>query len=282
MTPNNSKITTPPRIFSELEIWLKERYTTMPKRLRSVAEFSLSHPEDMALNTIAVISEKATVTPSSLVRFAKSIGYSGFSDMQAVFQESMRHMPQSYIQRIHEIDEDKSSNMTVLERFSQAAASSIQKLKQQANEQAILLAAQKLADAGHIYIVGRGRATPVIAYLQYTLLQLGIQTSTIDDTAGSMNDKVRLIKPHEALIAISFKPYTANTEELVKSCRENGVPVISITDSSLSPIAHSENIFLQAHEDQIGEIRGLSATMCLALCLAVETGKYHSLKTLNP
>ena len=37
------------------------------------------------MNTIAVISEKAEVNPSTMVRFAQSIGYDGFSDMQSVF-----------------------------------------------------------------------------------------------------------------------------------------------------------------------------------------------------
>ncbi len=76
----------PPRVFSELKPWLQEHYNSLPRRLQSVAEFVMHNPEVVALNTIAVISERVDVTPSTLVRFAKSIGYQGISDKQSVFQ----------------------------------------------------------------------------------------------------------------------------------------------------------------------------------------------------
>lgn len=89
-------------------------------------------------------------------------------------------------------------------------------------------------------------------------------------------DKARLIRQDEALLAVSFSPYTANTRERVDICLEQQVPVVAITDSTLSPIARQEATHLEVLEEELGGIRGLSATLCLALCLAVETGKYHS------
>ncbi|MCH8177280.1 MAG: MurR/RpiR family transcriptional regulator, partial [Proteobacteria bacterium] len=151
----------PPRVFSELKPWLQEHYISLPRRLQSVAEFVLHNPEVVALNTIAVISERVEVTPSTLVRFAKSIGYQGFSDMQSVFQESMRHMPQPYAQRIHHLDDPERTDLTVLHRFSQAASASIDKLQHQVDETAILQASEQLANARTVYIAGQGRATPV-------------------------------------------------------------------------------------------------------------------------
>jgi DNA-binding MurR/RpiR family transcriptional regulator len=53
----------PPRVFSELKPWLQEHYTSLPKRLQSVAVFALHNPDVVALNTIAVISEIVDVKP---------------------------------------------------------------------------------------------------------------------------------------------------------------------------------------------------------------------------
>jgi DNA-binding MurR/RpiR family transcriptional regulator len=266
----------PPRVFGELKPWLQEHYTSLPKRLQSVAVFALHNPEVVALSTIAVISEKAGVTPSTLVRFAKSIGYQGFTDMQAVFQESMRHMPQPYVQRIHHLDDQEQQNQTVLHRFSRAASVSIDKLEQSADEAAILQASRQLADARTIYIAGQGRATPVTTYLHYTFVKLGIQAVLLDGMASSVADKARLIRRDEVLVAVSFSPYTANTRELVDICLAQQVPVVALTDSTLSPIARTDDLHLEVLEEEVGGIRGLSATMCLALCLAVETGKCRS------
>jgi DNA-binding MurR/RpiR family transcriptional regulator len=267
-----------PRVYSELKPWLQEHYISLPRRLQSVAEFVLHNPDVVALNTIAVISDKAEVTPSTLVRFAKSIGYQGFSDMQSVFQESMRHIPQPYDQRIHRLDDQEQLEQTVLHRFSRAASTSIDKLEQLADEVAILQASEQLATARCIYIAGQGRATPVTTYLHYMFVKMGFQAVLLDGMAGMMADKASLIQRDEVLVAVSFSPYTANTRELVDICLARQVPVVALTDSTLSPIARTDDLHLEVLEEEVGGFRGLSATMCLALCLAVETGKRHSQK----
>ncbi len=71
-------------------------------------------------------------------------------------------------------------------------------------------------------------------------------------------------------------PILPNTRELVDICANRQVPVVSITDSTLSPIARRDAMHLEVLEKEVSGFRGLSATMCLAQCLAVEAGKYHS------
>lgn len=266
----------PPRVFIELKPWLQSHYDALPKRLQNIAVFAMENPDVMALNTIAVISKRAEVTPSTLVRFAKSLGYRGFSDMQAVFQESMQHVPQPYAQRLNRLAANTEVEQTVLHRFSGAAREAIDRLEQTIDEAAIRQASERLAAARSVYIAGQGRATPVTTYLHYNLIRMGIQSVLLDGIASVMSDKARLIRPEEALIAVTFTPYTANTRDLVEICIDNQVPVIALTDSTLSPIARPDDLHFEVVEEAVGGIRGLSATMCLALCLAVETGKQFS------
>jgi DNA-binding MurR/RpiR family transcriptional regulator len=262
----------PPRVFRQLKSWLQEHHSTLPKRLQSVAVYAVSHPDMMALNTIAVISEQIGVTPSTLVRFAKHLGYKGFSDMQSVFQESMRHISQPYSERIHSLDEQIPQKITALQRFATAASRAIEKLSQ-TEAQLLLQASHKLADANVVYIAGQGRAAPVSVYLHYMLVKMGMQTVILEGTPSMLVDKAKLMSASELLLAISFSSYAANTRELVDICIEQQVPVISITDSTLSPIARRDAICLEVIEHEVAGFRGLSATMCLAQCLAVEAGK---------
>ena len=263
----------PPREFSDLKLWLQNHYISLPKKLQSVAIFVLNNPDVVALNTIATISEQADVTPSAMVRFANSIGYKGFSDMQSVFQGSMRHVPQPYSQRISSLDDSRRTGKTELHRFGHAASVSLDRMLQQVDEASILKAAEQLAKARTIYIAGQGRAAPVTTYLHYTLVKMGMQAILISGTEVEMVDKSRLIRTDEAMVAVSFSPYTANTYELVNICLSQQVPVVALTDSTLSPIARPDDLHLEVLEEEVGGIRGLSATMCLAISLAVETGK---------
>lgn len=266
----------PPRVFSELKPWLQDHYQDLPKRLQSVAVFAMHNPDVIALNTVASISEQVGVTPSAMVRFAKSIGYLGFSDMQTVFQESMRHMPQPYSERLNSMQRSAGQAQTVLSQFTQAAANSIARLEQSVGESALLKASQQLAQARMVYIAGQGRAEPVVAYLHYTLVKLGVQSVVLSGSHHSMADKARMLKSDDLLLAISFSPYTANTRELVDICLLNSTKVVALTDSTLSPIARADDFHLEVLEEEVSGFRGLSATMCLALCLAVETGRVRA------
>ena len=266
----------PPRVFSDLKPWLQNHYQDLPKRLQSVAVFAMHNPDVIALNTIASISEQVGVTPSAMVRFAKSLGYQGFSDMQMVFQESMRHVPQPYSERLNSMQRSADTKQTVLSHFTQAASESIARLEHNVDANALLKASEQLAQARVVYIAGQGRAEPVVAYLHYTLGKLGVHSVVLTGMPHSMADKARMLKEDDVLLAISFSPYTANTRELVDICLANNTNVVALTDSTLSPIARGDDFHLEVLEEEVSGFRGLSATMCLALCLAVETGRVRA------
>lgn len=46
----------------------------------------MEKPNDFALKTVVVIAAELQVQPSTLIRFAKEFGYSGFSQLQRVFR----------------------------------------------------------------------------------------------------------------------------------------------------------------------------------------------------
>ncbi len=79
-----------PQTYEELRAVLASGTIHFPKRLRQVAIFLWQHPQDVALGTIGQVAEQAGVQPSTLVRFAKIFGYSGFSDFQGLFKEHVK------------------------------------------------------------------------------------------------------------------------------------------------------------------------------------------------
>ena len=64
-------------------------YSNLSGRLQKIFRYAMRHPNKMSLETIAVVAERAEVLPSSLIRFAKSLGFNGFSEIQKVFQQRL-------------------------------------------------------------------------------------------------------------------------------------------------------------------------------------------------
>ena len=70
-----------PRDFAGLRALIAARAQNLPKRLAQVAVYALERPDEIALGTAASIAEAVQVQPSTLVRFAQSLGFSGFTEL---------------------------------------------------------------------------------------------------------------------------------------------------------------------------------------------------------
>ena len=73
--------------YEHLRNKLVEGYSNLSGRLQQITLYAMTHPNDMALETIAVIAKRTEVPPSSLIRFAKSFGFSGFSKCRKCFSK---------------------------------------------------------------------------------------------------------------------------------------------------------------------------------------------------
>ncbi len=54
-----------PTSFTALQAAIAQRQNSLSPRLRQIAEYALSNPNDMALETVAQIAERAGVQPSA-------------------------------------------------------------------------------------------------------------------------------------------------------------------------------------------------------------------------
>ena len=71
--------------YEQLKNELATQRGQIRRRLMQLIGYAMSHPNDIELENIAVISKRTEAPPSSLIRYGESFGYSDFSEMQKVF-----------------------------------------------------------------------------------------------------------------------------------------------------------------------------------------------------
>src|SRR5271165_5222062 len=123
----------PPESFDALKGRLIEIEPNLPKRLRQAAAYALEHPDEFALGTASGIARNADVQASTLVRFAQSLGFGGFSDLQEVFRSHLRKRWPDYSERLrvlHETARDSGDPLNLLMGFADSAASSVGRLRE--------------------------------------------------------------------------------------------------------------------------------------------------------
>lgn len=276
MTGDMARSGVPPERFEVLQEALAARYEGLSRRLQQVAEYALAHPDDMALETIAVIADRARVPPSSLIRFAKALGFDGFTDMQRLFRARLVERAPSYSERIRSLRERHDGGGRVpllpLDDFAAASIEALERLRRELPADRLEQAVHILARAEVIYVAAQRRAFPVAAYLGYLLSQLEHRSHLLDSVGGMLQQQACGIGRKDALIAVSFRSYSPEVLTLVRRCSEHDVPVVAITDSALSPLVRLAAVSFPVVEAEVGAFRSLSASMCLALGLVVALG----------
>jgi DNA-binding MurR/RpiR family transcriptional regulator len=264
--------------YEHLRNKLVEGYSNLSGRLQQITRYAMTHPNDMALETIAVIAKRTEVPPSSLIRFAKSFGFSGFSEMQKVFQQGLLGRMSEYQKRVQNLNieirqqgEEVQSNLSY---FIQGGIQALQSLRKTVQDEDIVKTASIMLESKVVHIAAQRRSFPVGTYLTYALSHLGVPNMLLDSVGGMFAEQGKTIRKGDVLIAISFSPYANEVLKLAGNVKELGIPVIVISDSILSPLGLFADVCLEVEETEVFGFKGaiLSALMCLSLSLVVELG----------
>jgi len=252
------------------------RYDTLSKRLQQVARYVLDQPNALALETLAVLAQRAGVQPSTIVRFAKAFGYEGAAQMQRLFRNGLISGDSaiSYRERVREFAENVDNRRVggpnqVLSEFVHGNVLALQNLEKSLDPRDLAAAVDMIGRADSVYVAGFRRSFPVAAYLAYSLHQVDKKTVFIDSVGGMTRQQIHAISKRDLLLVISYQPYAEEAVHLIDAAVEAGAKVLSISDSLVSPVAKPSTLVLQVHEAEIRKFRSLSASMCLAQSLVI-------------
>jgi len=272
-----AEVATRPETFDQLVERIEQQHAGLPRRLQEIGNFALGHPEAIALSTLAELAAETDIATSAFVRFAQTLGFEGFSQMQAVFRQQVRSSWPQYASRLSEMAAVNPADH--LEALSISAVDSIKRLSNTVSINTLEKASRRLAEAETVWLAAGGRAKPVTVYLGYLLTQLGIRSQEFRDSPALALRELQLIGPRDVLLVVSFSPYGEMTANLARQAHEMGVPIVSITDTSVSPIALDTTLLVT--EEHLFGFRSLCATMNLAQYLAIEAGLKREKGSVN-
>ena len=240
----------------------------LPRRLQQCADHVATHLDRIALSTVAQVAHGAGVPPSAVMRFCQIMGFTGFAEMQRLFRDALSRSAPDYATRLANLKAGGVGQpSTLVAEFVEAGRQSMEALARDLNEDTLNQAVATLARARTIHLAGFRRSFPVASYLAYVFDKLGVAAVLHDGVAGLGHRSS--LRPGDALLAITFAPYSEETRALASHARDSGLPVVVLTDPPASQLAGIADTILTVTEIDFGAFRSLSAVIALALSLAV-------------
>lgn len=249
-------------------------YPGLSDRFQQVARFLTQNPNVVAMQSINTIAEQCGAHPSILVRFAQSFGFTGFKQLQTIFQTRLSTAAPGYRERISALDADleksrQKGNLGFLHDLVVRDIATLQELLDSVTEKELAGAAKILKSAETIFIAGQLRSEPIAEFLRYVLSMLRRKVILLDSAGGLSQEIAQVMGPRDALVAISFRHYAKEVVTITEIAAQNGTPMVAITDSQLSPIAKTAAVLFTVPEDEYSFSRSLAAPMCITQAIAV-------------
>ena len=270
---------------------IASEFETLPRQLQNVASYLEKQRASIMVQRINEIASGCDVHPSAVVRFAQRFGYSGFSEMQAVFRHDYTEgvtTARSYQQRIRKVIAEGDANLPTSHmalRFIDASRVGLDELAKSLDAEQFEAAVDLLVKAENIYVVAVRRTFSIASYIVYALQHTHKRVHLVSGLGGMYREQIRSIGKNDVLIAISYPPYGKETLYCSRIAHQHKAKVLAITDSALGALGREAHITLLVNEGSAFAFRALTSTICLCQALFVALAYKLELKveeTIHP
>jgi DNA-binding MurR/RpiR family transcriptional regulator len=156
--------------------------------------------------------------------------------------------------------------------LARAQISNLASVAARNSPQRIEEAAQVLLLSRQVVFLGLRASFGIAHHLRYTCDWLRPNTSLAVDPAGAWADQIAELGTDDLLVVISQAPYSVQTIAAAKRAREQGVPVLALTDSPLSPLAQQAGRVLLFDTASPSFFHAMTGALALAETLMAAAG----------
>lgn len=245
-----------------------DRFSPTQRRL---ADYVLRKYHDVAFMGVAELASAAGVSPAAVVRFAASLDFRGYPELQRALQGIVRselRQGDAFAASLDPGDGEPLSQRIVAQELQNLAA-----LRSNLDRAALRQAIQQVAAAREVAIVGFRASSTLAHYLWYNVRKVkpGVRLYT---APGSVTlDDVALLDRTTLVILITFPRYSQELLEQARLVKKRGARTIGITNNELSPLASLCDRCLFAEAEGISFTDFYAAPITLINVLVAEVAR---------
>ena len=253
-----------PRRVSDL---LREGFDGFSRSQKAIARYIIDHLEEVGYLSAEALGQKGNTSSSTVVRFAQSLGFSGYPELQKAARDEYR-LGATARPVIHDDQLGFAIEEDVLTRSLRTDVLSLEETIAKNTLERFNRAVQTLAGASQVLAVGLHEAAVVAEHASYVFELLGIPCLAATGSTESNVARLSRLGEGDVLLAIGFRRAHSVTFSFAEKAAVQGAAVIVITDNSLSELAGKGSVTLYADIDSTFFAHSLVGPISLVSALA--------------
>jgi len=249
---------------------IQSKFNNLSKSQKLIAEFIINNYDKAAFMTAATLGDTVNVSESTVVRFANTLGYDGYRELQKELHELVKNKLTT-VQRLSMATE-YSNKENALKKSMGKDVENIEKTINEIDLVAFQNAIDLILNAENIYILGLRSSSFLAGYLGFYLSFILKGVKVLTAGPNDVFEQLIRVDSKDLIIGISYPRYSKRTLEALEFCMEKGCKIISITDSIISPASKDSDISLIASSEMLSFVDSLVAPMSLINALIISIG----------
>lgn len=225
------------RLLAQIEAG--ESPVRLGKRSRQVLTAMVTAPQQAAVSSISDLADRLGVSPSTLSRLARRLGYDGFAGLQAVFRRNVTEGKSFYSDQVSRLldSEGDGDALARLARLGRQESANIVDMVTGIDGETFSGSARLLVEARRVRVHGMRQFASLASFLAYGLGMLRSDAAPLDAVRHGVADALAQLDEGDVLVVASCFPYTPSVLATAEVAARQGIRVIALTDSSRSPLA---------------------------------------------
>ena len=249
---------------------IQTNFHRLSKGQKIIAQFIMSNYDKAAFMTAAKLGEKVGVSESTVVRFANTIGYEGYPQLQKQLQEMVK-TKLTTVQRI-EMSTDFTNKNSILKNILKSDMENIRETMEEIDSTVFEQAVKSISEAKSIYIIGLRSSTALAEFLGFYLNLIRDNVHVVTYTIGDIFEQLFRIDKDDLVIAIGFPRYSSRTIKALEYAKSKDSKSIAVTDSMLSPLCANADYTLIAKSNMESFVDSIVAPLSVLNALIVAVG----------
>jgi DNA-binding MurR/RpiR family transcriptional regulator len=238
----------------------------------------------LLVSNVRDLAQAVGVSKSTVVRFAKSMGYKGFPEFKREIQKEMRGKLRAAA-RMEETFAELGDDENIFAKLIKRDIQLLQETLQAASFPDFHKAVEIIWRAQKVFIIGLNASMALAYLLHFRLVRVKKDARWIFLTGGtSLLEQLAFMNPSDVLIAIDFLQVPREVQAALQHTKKVGAPILGITDFPSSAIAKAADVCLYAKRGLHTTVNSLTPAFSLVNALAIAvvwTKKADSIKALT-
>lgn len=242
---------------SEIINKINKFYEQMTDSQKQVSEYFSSNLNSVAFKRLDELASIIGVSTTTIIRFARMLGYTGYADMQQDIQASILGQ-MSLPERLNTSGKNINQDQLLLETCENDIQNIRSTLEAISNND-LATVVEKIIQAPNIHVLGVRGSFSLAHYLTFRLAQIKKGVHLIQGIGMTYPEEITSVNKDDLCICFLMPRYSKITANILSHLKKKGVTIVLITEQNTPEISPYGDIILPCYTKGVSYKKSLVA-----------------------